>query len=372
MSSVDEKPRWRTRRRVRSFQAFIAFAVVAAGAWLGAGEVRQRFTHVQETDARVAGDLVTVSARVAGRLVEVSVESGDRVALGQIVARLDARESILLLEQFEARHGAARAERERLAAQRSLIDERTKSRLQTAHSIRRAAQGSIAALEPRLELARAELARATSLHEKRVISVRRLEQARAEARRVEGEHRMAVAELEESVAKVDEVRVEQARLDVIDREVDKLGHREAELRGQIEQQRLDVADRTIRSPIAGVVDRTFVRVGEYVRPGQRLAIVHDPAQVWIEANVKETRIRKLSIGQPVEILVDAYPGEVFRGRVRTIGSATTGSFALLPNPNPSGNFTKITQRLPVRIELEQADERLRPGMMVEIGIDVRD
>lgn len=372
MSRVDEKPRRRTRRRVRSFQVFVAFAVVAAGAWLGAGEVRQRFTHVQETDARVAGDLVTVSSRVAGRLVEVAVESGDRVALGQIVARLDARESILLLDQLEARHGAARSERERLAAQRSLIDERTKSRLRTAHSIRRAAQASIAALEPRLELARAERARATSLHEKRVISVQQLEQARAEARRVEGEHRMAVAELEESVAKVDEVRVEQARLDVIGHEVDELGHREAELRGQIERQRLDVADRTLRSPIAGVVDRTFVRAGEYVRPGQRLAIVHDPAQVRIEANVKETRIRKLSIGQPVEILVDAYPGEVFRGRVRTIGSATTGSFALLPNPNPSGNFTKITQRLPVRIELEQADERLRPGMMVEISIDVRD
>ena len=121
-----------------------------------------------------------------------------------------------------------------------------------------------------------------------------------------------------------------------------------------------------------MVDRTFVQVGEYVRPGQRLAIVHDPERLWIEANVKETQIRKLAIGQPVEIRVDAYPDEVFRGQVRIIGSATTGSFALLPNPNPSGNFTKITQRLPVRIEIERARERLAPGMMVEVRIDVRD
>ena len=360
------------KARRRLLQGLVAISVVAAGTWFGVGEVKQRFTHVHETDARVAGDLVTVSGRVAGRLVELTATSGDRVARDQIIARIDAREQGLLLDQLEARLGAAQAERERLAAERNLIDEQTRSRLQTAHSSHRAAQGSVAALEPQLELARAELDRAQSLHEKRAISVQQLQQTRAAARRTEGEHRMAVAELEEAIAKVDEARVERARLDVLDREVDKLGHRETELRGRIEQQRLDVADRTIRSPIDGVVDRTFVQVGEYVRPGQRLAIVHDPERLWIEANVKETQIRKLAIGQPVEIRVDAYPDEVFRGQVRIIGSATTGSFALLPNPNPSGNFTKITQRLPVRIEIERARERLAPGMMVEVRIDVRD
>ena len=119
---------------------------------------------------------------------------------------------------------------------------------------------------------------------------------------------MVVAELEESIAGVNEARVERARLDVLDREADKLGH-----------------GRRLR--------------GRSQRPSRR---------------------------------PDAYPGEVFHGRVRTIGSATTGSFALLPSPNPSGNFTKITQRLPVRIEIESAGERLAPGMMVEVHIDVRD
>ena len=359
----------RARRRV--LQGIVAIAVVVPGAWFVVAEVKQRFTHVQENDARVTADLVTVSARVAGRLIEFAAASGDRVARDQLIAQIDAREQVLLLEQLEARFDAARAERGRLAAERNLVDEQTRSRLQTARSTHRTAQGSVAALEPQLELALAEFVRAQSLHDKRVISVQQLEQTRAEARRIEAEHRMAVAELEETVAKVDEAQVERARLDVLDREVDKLGHRETELRGRIEQQRLDVAGRTIRSPIDGVVDRTFAQVGEYVRPGQRLAIVHDPKRVWIEANVKETQIRKLAVGQPVEVRVDAYPGEVFHGQVQTIGSATTGSFALLPNPNPSGNFTKITQRLPVRIELEQPGERLAPGMMVEVDIDVR-
>ena len=277
------------RARRRWLQGIVAIAVVGAGTWFGAGEVRRRFTHVHETDARVAGDLVTLSALVAGRLVEFAVDSGARVERGQLIARIDTREQLLLLDQLEARLDAAQVERERLAAERGLVGEQIRS-----------------------------------------------------------------------------------RLDVIDPEIDKLGHREAELRGRIGQQRLDIANRAIRSPISGVVDRTFARAGEYVRPGQRLAIVHDPTRVWIEANVKETQIRKLAVGQPAEIRVDAFPGEVFRGRVQSIGTATTASFALLPNPNPSGNFTKITQRLPVRIEIEHAAERLAPGMMVEVDIDVRD
>src|SRR5690606_4151307 len=138
------------------------------------------------------------------------------------------------------------------------------------------------------------------------------------------------------------------------------------------QQKIDLEDRTIRSPINGIVDRTFVEAGEYVSAGQRIALVHDPERLWVEANVKETQIRRLKPGQPVEVTVDAYPGRTFIGRVERIGSSTTSNFALLPTPNPSGNFTKITQRVPVRIAIEQTDAVLSPGMMVEVNIDVRD
>jgi len=139
----------------------------------------------------------------------------------------------------------------------------------------------------------------------------------------------------------------------------------------LEKQKLDLADRTIRSSVPGVVDKTFVKVGEYVTPGQRLALVHDPAKIWIEANIKETLIRKLKPGQSVAVGVDAYPDIAFSGRVLSIGNATTSEFTLLPSPNPSGNFTKITQRVAVRIAIDQKDDLLRPGMMVEINIDIR-
>ena len=111
--------------------------------------------------------------------------------------------------------------------------------------------------------------------------------------------------------------------------------------------------------------------GEYISPGQRLSLTHDPHSIWIEANIKETEIRKLKIGQIVDVGVDAYPDNSFAGRVITIGNTTTAEFALLPSPNPSGNFTKITQRLPVRIAIDQEEGLLRPGMMVEVNIDIR-
>ena len=139
----------------------------------------------------------------------------------------------------------------------------------------------------------------------------------------------------------------------------------------MERQKLDIADRAVRSPLDGVVSRTFVSVGEYVSPGQRIALLHNPDEIWVEALVKETEFRRIQIGQPVEIQVDAYPDEAFIGTVERVGHAATSQFTLLPTPNPSGNFTKVTQRIPIRVTLEQRGGLLKPGMMVEVSIDVR-
>ena len=102
-----------------------------------------------------------------------------------------------------------------------------------------------------------------------------------------------------------------------------------------------------------------------------MAMFHDPNQIWVEANVKETAIGLLKPGMKAKVRVDAYPGRAVAGEIYRIGQAATSKFALLPDPNPSGNFTKITQRLPVRILLTEKDPMLRPGMMVEIDIAVR-
>ena len=369
MSPSPESPAGGARRRV--FRRSLIVVVLLAAIVLGIREIHDRLAFVSETDARVSANLVVVSSRVAGWLTGVSIVEGAPVKAKQVLARVDDRDSRLHGKRLKARLASTESEKARLRAERELVDQQTASRLETQHKQLAAANASVTALEARLTLARSEHARAQSLYDKRVGTRQQLEQARGEAGRIEGEYHMTLAEAEESTAKLEEARAERARLQVLDRELDMLEHHKAELRVQIAQQNLDITDRSIRSPVSGVVDRVFVEPGEYVTPGQRLAIVHDPESIWVEANIKETAIRKLSIGQKVAITVDAFPDETFAGEIIIIGNSTTGSFALLPSPNPSGNFTKITQRLPVRIAIEQRQQKLRPGMMVEVEIDVR-
>ena len=141
---------------------------------------------------------------------------------------------------------------------------------------------------------------------------------------------------------------------------------------RIRRQELDVAAHTIVSPLAGVVSKVFAEAGEHMEPGQRIALVHDPQKVYVQANIRETEVRKLALGQKVRIEVDAYPDRSFEGTLSAIGLAATSTFALLPSAKPGGSFTKVTQRFPVRIALEPDGESLRPGMMVEVFIDITD
>jgi membrane fusion protein (multidrug efflux system) len=359
------------RRGRFKVQHLVAALVVVAGATWGGIEIHSRITHVFEYDARISGDLITLSSRVAGWVTKIEVTEGDVVAHDQILFQIDVRESRLKLAELDARLKRNLADRERLRRERGLTDEQIKTRYETLGSAVNAADATVASLDAQLNLAKSDLVRAEALFKSTVIPRRQLDEARAMKLRIEGEHRKSVAGLAEARARLQEMNAERAKLDVIDGEIAMLEHEETELAARMAQQHLDMVDRTIRAPVPGVIDRKFVDTGEYVTPGQRLAIMHDPVKVWIDANIKETDVRKLKIGQLVKVSVDAYPDEDFQGKVAIIGNAATSEFALLPTPNPSGNFTKITQRLPVRISIDQQGRKLRPGMMVEVNIDIR-
>lgn len=358
------------RGRIKIQHIVAAVVLVVGGTW-GALEIHHRLTHVFEYDARISGDLITISSRVAGWVTEVAITEGDTVDRNQVLFQVDDRESKLKLNEMEAQQSRNLADRERLRRERLLIDEQIKTRYQTLLSAVTAAEASVASLKAQFDLAKSDLARAEALYRSKVIPRRQLDEDRATKLRVEGDYNKALANLTEAQARLQESNAERAKMDVIDGEIIMLEHEETELKARLAQQQLDLTDRTIRAPIPGVIDRKFVDGGEYVTPGQRLAIMHDPGKIWVDANIKETEVRKLKIGQPVQIVVDAFPDQEFNGKVAIIGSATTSEFALLPTPNPSGNFTKITQRLPVRIAIDQQDRKLRPGMMVEVNIDIR-
>lgn len=366
-SSESKSP---SRRRFGVRYIIIGLVVIVGGIF-AFREVHQRIIYVYEYDARIAGDMVTVSSRVAGWVTKLPVTEGQMVDGDQMLIKVDDRESNLLIKQLQAQKDAIAGQRDRLVAERKLVDSQTETRVNTQLAAVNAAKATVSALKPQLENAQSQLAQDQALFKKKVISRRQFDQTRTTMQRIDGEYRTRVAELEEARNKLREARAETQRLAVLDSEIIILIHEEDELKAQLERQRLDLKDRTIGSPVTGVVDRVFVEEGEYVTPGQRLLLVHDPKKVWIDANVKETDIRKVKVGQVADITVDAFPDKKFKGRVIAIGNAATSEFALLPTPNPSGNFTKITQRLRVRVAIDQEQNLLRPGMMVEVFIDVR-
>ncbi|MFT5393203.1 MAG: membrane fusion protein (multidrug efflux system) [Gammaproteobacteria bacterium] len=353
------------RRKRRGLGLLISLLVIAIIGYFGFNEFQARLTHVFEQDARIAGNLITISSRISGWVTALEIRESQAVAKGDILVNIDNRESKLAADRLRAQLEGLTAEQGRLQAERELAEAQINSRIGTRASEVNASKTSLESLRPQLELASSEYKRAVSLYANKVIPKRELDERRTTLQRLEGNLRTASAEFASSQAKLAESQAEQAQLKVFDGRLLVLTHKRTEMEAQWQSQLLDAKDRTIRAPVNSVIDRTFVEVGEYVTPGQRLVLLHDPREIWVEANIKETEIR------PVKIEVDAYPDLDIGGKVMSIGHAATSEFALLPSPNPSGNFTKTTQRLRTLIAVDQHEGLLRPGMMVEVSIDVR-
>jgi len=369
--SASERPARRRRTGVFQLRYLVIGVVALAAIGFGAQEVHLRLTHVYADDARIAADMITISSRAEGWITELAVDDGDRVRTGQMLAQIDDRGARLRVAALKAELAGIEAKRERLAAERDLTDKQTTTLYRTRVSDVRASQAARGALESDLALARKELERIDNLFKRGVVAQGQLDRAQAQVTRLQSALRRIDAESTAAQGGVEQAKVERTRLDVIDSELSMATQEVAQIQALLEQQQIDLEDRTIRSPIDGVVDRRFVAAGEYVNAGQRMLLIHDPSKIWIEANIKETSVGKLEPDMPVQITVDAFPNGRFTGTVSRIGRTTTSKFALLPTPNPSGNFTKITQRVPVRIDLTEPNERLSPGMMVEVNIDIR-
>ena len=351
---------------------FIAIAVVLLAALAyGGRELHLRLTHVYEYDARVSADIVTVSSRADGWIMDLAVREGMKVEAGQVLVKIDDRVAKLKVDGLKAQIEGIRVERARLRAERKLDQNQADAAMRTRTSNITVREKALAALRADLDFAKLELERSRTLFGSKVINERQLQVAQTAVTKLEIQILQLQAEHEQAEGSLDEARVGHDRLGVIDAQIEALTHQVAVLAAQLHQQQVDVEDRTIKSPIPAVIDRTFTLPGEYVAAGQRILLLHNPDEVWIEANIKETQVGRLKLGQPVHVTVDAYPRETFEGRVARIGSATTARFALLPTPNPSGNFTKITQRVPVKIDMVKMPKPLTPGMMVEVEIDIR-
>ncbi|TCH98192.1 HlyD family secretion protein [Roseococcus sp. SYP-B2431] len=369
---VDQVRRDRPRRRLFRAAAFVL--VVLAGLGLSFRWLHWQFHHVVLDDARVASDMITLASRVPGWVTQIPPVAGDSLREGALLVQMDGRESALAVEELNARIAGIGARRAELEARLAMVDRTSASAHEAAIAKLDSARAALPAAEAERVFAEAELARAQSLIASGSGTRQSVERLRAGLDTSRQRVISAAAEIRNADALMAAALAAREEMQVIARQLEALGPQERELTATRDRAALDLADRTMRMPFDGVVDRIFVDPGEYVLAGQRIILVHNPAQIRIEANVKETEVRFFRPGTPVRVTVDAWPGREFPGVVDRVIEAATSEFALLPSPNPSGNFTRITQRLPVRVRLDPPPPAgvLRPGMLVRVEAEANE
>jgi membrane fusion protein (multidrug efflux system) len=329
-----------------------------------------RYTNVVVYDARIKADMIMISSRIDGWVIDVPASEGLKVEVNTPLIKIDGRESAIRLREIDAQRKSLHAERDQIEAEVRMIDQQTRGRFEAARAALNSSRAAKAGMDSELEQVKNDFDRGQSLLNKKVISRQRWESLRTAYRMAGQQVLKGEADVAQANAAVVEAQADRQRMDVLRGRFAALRFDEERLNTQTERQQLDLSDRTIKAPSKGTIDRTFIEPGEYVARGQRLLLMHNSAVIWVEANVKETDIRNVKLGAIAKISVDAYPDLVVVGEVVRIGNAATNQFALLPSPNPSGSFTKITQRLPVKIAVPQTDGLLRPGMMVEVEIAI--
>lgn len=338
------------KRLVPIIVGSVALVAVGAGGavwWVN----KQKY---ERTDnAFVQADKVSIAPLVDGYVAEVLVTDNQSVQPGQLLVRIDPA-------TIKARLAQAEANAQALQAAVSAVDD--KARLEQAMIAQKAA--GVASARAEANFADAEFNRYGELAKQGWVSPQRAQTAR-----------MGQQQASASVAQA------QAALEAERRSAESLGSARAQTvaqadaaRAAVEAARIDLSRTEVRAPTAGVVGAKGVRVGQYVRPGGTLMSLVPLGDAYVVANFKETQVSRLRIGQPVEIRADAFGKQTLKGRVDSFAPATGSEFALIPVENAVGNFTKIAQRLPVKIAVDRKQPlagALRPGLSLEVRVDVR-
>jgi membrane fusion protein, multidrug efflux system len=334
----------------------LAFAVPAAAALAVAGAAYYwtfaRFV-VSTDDAYVQADSTLVAPRVSGYVAQVLIEDHQPVKSGQVLARLDTRDFHAAWDQTRADIQASEAEvgdlQAQLAEQRAVIAR---------------ARASVAASLAALDLANINRERYRKMAGIGFGSLQQSQEADAQARERTADlaRDRAASASSEGQAKVLQAKIVQAQA---------LRDRSQAIERQAA---LELGYTTITAPIDGVVAARTIRIGQYVQSGTQLMALVPLHEVYVTANFKETQLTHVRAGEPVRLRVDTFPGARLKACVESLAPASGLEFSLLPPDNATGNFTKIVQRIPVRIRLDSHDPligRLRPGMSVEASIDTR-
>jgi len=373
---------------------------------IGAGLFYWHSTFTESTDdAQVDGDIYQVSSRVAGQVIKVYVEDNQKVEAGQLLAEIDPKDYQVALEQAQANLASAQASAIQATANVPITSVSVNTSVTTTRTDVDAAEAAVSqaqkqaqAAEARVEQAKAnetksdlDVERYTPLVQKDVISKQQYDGAIAQAAAnkagvLEAEaqviaQRAAVSQALQRLAASksqatesikngpQQVRAQQARANAALAEV-------KQAQAKVDQAVLNLSYTRITAPATGIVNKKNVQVGANLGVGQDLLTIIPLTDLWVTANFKETQIDRMHQGQPVTIEVDALGGRKFSGRVTQIGGATGSRLSLFPPENATGNYVKVVQRIPVRIDFtnltqENSDQKLRPGFSVVPDVRVK-
>jgi len=305
--------------------ALVALAVVGVRHWLFGR------THVSTDDAQVDGHIIPVLPKAGGFVMRVNIDENQRVKVGDTLVVLDDRDYLVRLAQTEADLSAA------------LASVSSNARVGQA-------EAQVEQADANARKAHEDLARLAPLAAQDIVSKQQLDAAETAVRSSDA----ALAEAQPALAGAD-ARVGAAR-------------------AARDQAALNLSYTRVTAPASGVVSKKTVELGQLVQPGQPLMSVVPLDDIWVTANLKETQTADVRPGDPADITVDAYPGRHFAGHVESLSPATGAKFSLLPPDNATGNYTKVVQRLPVRVRLDGANDAqqpLRPGMSVVVTLQTR-
>ncbi|HEV2565924.1 MAG TPA: HlyD family secretion protein [Microvirga sp.] len=335
----------------------VILAVLAAALAFGGYEGHHWWTEgrfmVSTDDAYVQADITILSAKISGYVSSVAVTNNQSVKAGDLIAKIDDGDYRLALQSAK----------DKLATQQSAIA-RVGRQIEAGRASVAQAEAQVVSAQAEAERAESDYARQQQLARSDYTSRAALENAKAARDRANAEVKSAQAALAAARANVEVLAAQR-------NEGERLA---AELQTAVDKAERDLSFTEIRAPVDGVVGNKAMEVGTYVQPGARLAALVPLTSVRVDANFKETQLASLKPGQKVHVKVDAFPDSDIVGTVESVSPASGAVFSLLPPENATGNFTKIVQRVPVRVAVspEVAQQGLlRPGLSVVVDVDTR-
>lgn len=335
----------------------VILAVLAAALAFGGYEGYHWWTEgrfmVSTDDAYVQADITILSAKISGYVSSVAVTNNQSVKTGDLIAKIDDGDYRLALQSAK----------DKLATQQSAIA-RVGRQIEAGRASVAQAEAQVVSAQAEAERAESDYARQQQLARSDYTSRAALENAKAARDRANAEVKSAQAALAAARANVEVLAAQR-------NESERLA---AELQTAVDKAERDLSFTEIRAPVDGVVSNKAMEVGTYVQPGARLAALVPLTSVRVDANFKETQLASLKPGQKVHVKVDAFPDSDIVGTVESVSPASGAVFSLLPPENATGNFTKIVQRVPVRVTVspEVAQQGLlRPGLSVVVDVDTR-